>query len=565
MGTMNEGSIFDRLVAELSTKERKELLDKCKRFYTLANEPLYFNREEDQTVDVAREYTDTGILARLIVFFISLFTRRERLEVMEERLLKQLVRRMEREYPGLIQGSEHLALDQLKREIESLQDAASVFRNPLETALESGRSEFTAFLAGLEYEIVQEKLIEATDPESRREEFADLEEREIKEKLEFEMENLFLGFTDSERERISQNLRSLLLLKRFAQFPFQTIIDKFDEAGPPGCPLDKLDALLERLLGILRGLRVPPETGAMQALFVFLYQKELEDKEFDMEAKLKNQMKRVENALGTLRNFNASVPLLDILKYIKMNINFNPEEFADEDDWFVQLKTFWWGRLERNFNRFSAERKKTQFLEGAVRFLEVNRFPFLEHYRKESVSRHMQVKHQYRLGFINTYVDNFIQKKYKRQLQIIFIDGEFYKDQNRKDFNDAYNMLTRIPERIEKIEQDLSIEGMVGRLIMQTENEPITNALKRKKIENIMQRIEPEAYQIVKCGFDNLELLKNVINGILHGEVGGRFDTLANLSYIGGKDGNTFKAELNQLISHIAEAREHLDRLAMID
>lgn len=562
---MSSGSVFDRLVAELSTNERKELLDKCRRSYTLADEPLYFSRDEDRPVVVAQAYTETGIITRLVVFFVSLFTGRERLEVMEERLLKQLIRRIEREYPGLLQSSEHLALDQLKYEIESLQNAAAVFRNPLETVLENSRGEFIAFLAGLEYEIVQEKLIEVTEPAKRSEEFADMDDRKIKEKLEFDLENLFLEFTDSERERMSQNMRSLFLIGRFARFSFKSILDQFDGDGAPGCPLDKLEEPLEKLLGILRGLRIPPETGTIQALFVFLYQKELEDREFDIETKLKNQMERVEEALGTIRHFNTTVPLLDILKYIKMDINFDPEITAGDDDWFVQFKNFWKERLERNFNRFAGERKKAQFLESAAEFLGLTRFPLLDNYRNGSVSPHMRVRHQYRLGFIHAYVDKFIQNKYKRQLQIILIDGEFYKDANRKDFTDAYNMLTRIPDRVGKIEQDLSTGGMVGRLIMQTDSESITNALKSKKIENILQRIEPEVYQIVKGGFDNLELLKNVINGILHGEVGGKFDTLANIGYISGRDNNKYKSELNQLITNIAEAQENLDRLATIE
>ena len=89
--------------------------------------------------------------------------------------------------------------------------------------------------------------------------------------------------------------------------------------------------------------------------------------------------------------------------------------------------------------------------------------------------------------------------------------------------------------------------------------------MKKKKMESVVEMMERENSQILRSCMNSLQEFYNVINGILYGEVGGRYDTLSNLSYLGGSDNKGFKKKLDMLINNLSEAKQHLNQLSTIE
>ena len=60
---------------------------------------------------------------------------------------------------------------------------------------------------------------------------------------------------------------------------------------------------------------------------------------------------------------------------------------------------------------------------------------------------------------------------------------------------------------------------------------------------------------------DDLGLLISVLKGILHGESGGRFDTLSNISYIGGSENAKLRDKLEIALNQAEQARNIMNEL----
>lgn len=565
---MSDNSVFRQLSSRLSPKEREDLLQKIRKAASYSTEPFLVETENRAPVDIEHEYEQLGLISKIIIFFISLFSSRERNSVAEEYLVKRLMQEIQREHPNLIDVSGSAALSTMYREIESLENAASVFLTPLQTALEGAKQEFTAFLAGFEMEVLHEQLEEAVDPFANPEQFEGRENEEIKKELRLRLEDLFLDVTESQRTSVGQQLFTLETLLRFCRFPFNKVLKKFSRReidGEMACGLDTLKEQLLNLEQIVFSLRVPPETVTLEALFLFLYRKEVAGSEENVEDKIAKQLERTGLAMQRLRQFHRNVPLNDILKYVLRDLNHFPEGGSGKSDWFIQYKEYWHEILERRWKTCIEERKKKQIIKDAAKFLQEPVFPLLHRYRDGTHSLLFHPRYQYSLAFLYHYTRKFLGQVFRRELQTILIDGEFYKGQNRQDFTDSYNTLFQLEGRVHFIEDSLSEENSLGKRIIAVDKELLTKPLKKTKIENVVEVMERENEQILRSCISGLTEMYNVVNGILYGEVGGRYDTLSNLSYLGGSDNKGFKKKLDVLVTNLSEAKDHLNNVTTIE
>ena len=92
--------------------------------------------------------------------------------------------------------------------------------------------------------------------------------------------------------------------------------------------------------------RSAPDSRLIQALCFFENREELESEEFDMRMQLKKYIAKAEQSLDIIRDFNRIIPLPNIIKYIKNNINYRPSAAGGGENWFQLFKKFWGGRLE---------------------------------------------------------------------------------------------------------------------------------------------------------------------------------------------------------------------------
>ena len=76
-----------------------------------------------------------------------------------------------------------------------------------------------------------------------------------------------------------------------------------------------------------------------------------------------------------------------------------------------------------------------------------------------------------------------------KALKILFINGNFYKKENRTSFTDAYNNMTTTYDKIHALDKSVSPEGDLGIEIEAAKNEIITTQPVKRKAHQIFKEI----------------------------------------------------------------------------
>ncbi len=560
---MNEPGTFEHLVAELSKDERREMLGKILSSMHVSQDSLSAPAEEAELFDYEKGYRELSFIQRLIIFFKAFFSKRDKYEVMEDIYLERISRQVVKAYPGLVSFKMGEFLPALFEELRSLKDAASVFSRILKETAGSQRIDFVAFLCGIELPHIQERFLKEADPELVAQDRPADSDYDIRRAVEFTIEDIFASISDYERRVIYGDFRSLFVLQALDSFPFEKVLSAF-ETGPSGsgsCAFSDIKKPLLELADILSSLGVPPSDHLLEALFLFESRYLLEDQDFDMEDHVAKNMERTDASLAQIRHFNREVPLIDILKLVTRNINYRPVPLSGGEDWFNLYKQFYKKRFEKLFEVFLEGRKRKKLVSDVCTYLKVPELRPLPFYRSGIWGGEVGIRHEVSLAFTYQFLQRIFFPELNPVLKLVLLDGAFYKEQNRQEFNDAYSALVSFPDRIKNLERSLSSDGEVGKAADQIKNENLPPAQRMKKLAAALKPADRDAKLIVQDTIERLDLLVNVVNGILFGQVGGKFDTLSNLGQVGGRDGVNFIPKLSEVLKRLDDGRKNLKDL----
>jgi hypothetical protein len=565
---------FDNLVAELSSEERSLLLDRIKSVMPVSAEPLYSAQAAPGAADaLAIKADELGLLTRFVLFLRGLFSGKSRDELIREDELKEIGRRVELRFPGLIDRRHGLILEPAADALRGLRDAARFFYDALDRSVERDRSAFYAFLASIELPDTHERLLEDADPAAiaaaMTETRGDFSEADVRQAAMSAYDLIFSDLSEKGRRAMYQDLRSVLFLKRLSGFLFDRLIGVFrEEAGPAGKAAASYFEVRELLLDlgdILFSMSEPPSTSLMEAIFFFADRDELGKQKTDPAAVLGADMAKASAALDKIRAFNAALPLRDLLRLVSGDPGYTPKELPGGEDWLATYKAFWRERIDAALGEWRSEHRNKALVEEIAAFVgEPGPAGFQNISAKEDGSAP-----PLRIGMALTFLDAFYRGPFLRELnrpmKVVLVDGEFYRKDNRVEYTDAYDALLRIPESLAALDKLLGPEGELGSAWASAGAELGGTASKRRKLQTVSRSAEEEAERIVKRAGFALLTMTRILHGFLKGEAGGRYDSLANLSYIDGKSNKEFLRSLDRAKDRCERAFAFLGELSGID
>ncbi|MFP4644442.1 MAG: DUF5312 family protein, partial [Spirochaetales bacterium] len=153
-------------------------------------------------------------------------------------------------------------------------------------------------------------------------------------------------------------------------------------------------------------------------------------------------------------------------------------------------------------------------------------------------------------------------------LRTLQTKGDFYKGENRTEFDNAFETLRAAPNRLNQLKSQVAPDGVFGKRLQEIG----LQGYSADRIVELRKPVIDEVNQIVRRLVSDvitaLRSLDNVMNGILHGEVGGSYDTLSNLSSIEGRETDRYLRALEDVLITIRSAEQLFARgldLATID
>ncbi len=554
--SMEAESIFDQLASQLSPEERCDLISKINASVTCNQEPIADLPVQQEKMDLGRIFHSLGFFKRLFILIKALFSTKEWNGILEDDLLKEISKKIERVAPELINYStgdfEKLLADQLLK----LMSAVQVFARPLKKAIGTERNDFIAFIGGMELPLIERRLEIETNPYSIASQLTDPTNHEVKQRIEDHLDDIFENIPNSDRQQMYMDIQALQLLYRLSSFSWnhvQKLFVRAEGSGTLRCSFPDLRPYLVELTNILFSMTVPPGPIALQAIFMFADADE-QERDDSSEEYLKKMIGKSNNALSQMRNLVSLVPLIDIMKLISRNLSYAPKKIGGGEDWFVVFRTFWHNRSLKLYEQYTLE-KKRKFLEEEMKgFVRAESVKSLHYYQSGIWGKEIQVQYPLTLGFIQTFQNSMYEREILPTLKIILINGEFYKKQNREDFTWAVETIKKVSEQIGLMEEQLTVKGEIGKEVGKIKKEMTPLRIRLLEIKEQLKNADIIAEEVFRATQKNFQLLIDLLKGILYGEVGGRYDTLRNLAYISQKEGESLRQALPKVLANLEVA-----------
>ncbi len=550
---MDQIGVFDRLVSELDKQERRALLVRIQSATPVYTEPLSPPSEQKEIFVPEKELALLGLFQRIILFLRSLFTRRDRLELLREMYLRNLALDIKRTYPALVDVRTSRFKQGLHAELLALKDFAHSLHRPLQEVLEKNRNSFLAFLARNELSDFQQNIVEETDPQAIWESRHLGEEKEVRALMLRRFDELVETIPPASKRRLAQDVQALFSLLALSSHPFNPLLSPFHTEESPTADFESLGKPLKKLAKVIEPVRIPPSAEALYDLLIFLHQERLEDQTFDLEEQLKTDMSRIHAALSGIRGFRERVPLQRIVQLTTGDPQYYPAADVVRVDWFSLYKEFWRQRVHKRYLRFFHSRKRNELRKRSLDFLHAETLPSLENYRADKFGQSTPVQHAFSLSFIRGF-SRIVHAAHPRALKLIYLNGEFYKEENRNSFTDAYLFLNEIENKFQTLESRLGPQGDLRASIQQVKGEALGYNLRQKRILDILARADSEARALLDATVEQLSNLKALMYGIIKGKPGDRYDTLVNLEKIGGRENRTLRAAWERFLEQTDQA-----------
>jgi hypothetical protein len=561
---MGDPAMFDQLVRELDDQERRALLVRIQSSVPVYERALQPEEKGASFFDPEEELARLNLLERIILIVKSLFSRKSRITLLVERHLKQLAFALQRDHPSLIAVSSGRFAAGMHEELIMLRAHARSLYAPLHEVLAQRKPEFIAFLARKELRDFQERLKEETDPKLIWENGHFGEEREVRTVMLKRFEELIEAIPRSDRQRIGQDAQAFFALYSFARHPFEDLLSAFEGGETPEAAFPDVQKPLQDLAESLEPVRIPPSAGALYDLFLFLHQERLEEQDFDLERRLMEDMATTHSALAGIRRFRDRVPLLSLLRLLTRDPGYCPAASRFTADWFSNFRDFWRQWVHHRYLDFYHSRTREALVAEALRFLNSNSLPSMTNYRADKFGANTPVRQELSLSFLRGFLKD-VFSPLSRSLKIIYLNGEFYKEENRHAFTDAFLYLSEGERKIEELEFVLGPQGDLRAAIQQVKGQALEPRLRSKRIVDILGRADGQARTLVDAFIEQIGNLKSLLYGILKGQPGDRYDTLVNLSKIGGRENNELRRTWMRALERCGQAATLLEKIRELE
>jgi len=558
------------------------------RVVAAGDEPLSVDRDE-ASIDLDAQYRAMGFWQRLVMFFQALFGGLDRTVVLERRVLTNIARVVNGTTPGLIDPHVGTVGGSLSKELSRLRDATHLLSAPLRSCSGAEKADFLVFLSGIEMTEFQELVLVRTDPFDVAESHSNLTDIEIKRRLDHDLDDMLGTLPAIGRQRMYQDAQFLYLLQQLIGFRFDDVLSHFSQPAStenPSAPFAEVREQLGRLSSIILSLNQTPNPGFVEAMFLFANRDRLlaESSRGDssgstssrkesnadtatgrrrmaaesegkvpgdeFEQTVQRQVAQGLEAFEMVRDFGRRVPLRNLMRCLTGNLSYRPELIRGGEDWLAVLRRYWRDRTEVTFRRFVFVRKRGELLQESAALLDGG-VPVPVHGYPSDRADGGSGRFGTTLSVAKAFFSTVFPLKVARTFKTVVIDGQFYKDTNRAEFVEGYNVLEQVMGRIKSIEARLKPEGDYGRALRSLGG---LEGVVAVSPDSTLRAMEEEVGGLLDGSISALRAVADVVHGILYGEVGGRFDTLSNLGYLGGSHNKDYLQTLDAALRKCRDA-----------
>jgi hypothetical protein len=536
---MGKDNVFDRLVKDLSSDERRKMIEKMEGNISVSQEPMVFAVENESLKSIEEEYASLSWLDKLIIFIKTVIFRKNKLEITKNVMVDRIARQVITVNPDLIDMKHRSVSGKMSEMVDDLRQSVDFIRSPLSICLGMDKTLFYSLMGQLEFPGLYEELRSKVDPWVLSKANPVMDVSSVRRKLSDDLDNMLLRISREDRRRMTEQTRTLNQLYQLSIHPFSQISSQFlesTEGKALSASFSSLASALTEFASVLKSFRNPPSVRLLETVFLLYYSQILTD-EGALEEKVEEGIARCEALIQKIRNFCQAVPLADILKLIHEDPFYSVGTASGGEDWFYCFNQYWQDVLADKMRVFNREKTLEGHVSELLRYWELSVLNPVRGYPPQD----RLTAFSNSLAALITFYDENFQSRLYFPMKIILVDGNFYKKNNREEYERVFQDIVKIPERIRWFEQRISPEGDAGKKVVEAVREfkADQDELDRRLV-TIYNAINRDALTILEDSMRSLWAMGKLMNGIVLGN-GGTYDTLSNLSELGGRNSDEFR------------------------
>ncbi len=552
---MDRKQTFERLVETLTSDERRQMLARISKSFQGASEPIYLAGVSAR-FDPEKEYRSLPWWQRLWVALVSIFRARPRDEIMSEFAMRATVESIRESAGDILDQRKRLLLVPFRDHIAGIGEAIPVIRDSFAAVSGPNRSSFVVYLAAMRIALEHRELMLLTDSDaiaSRESTNEAAVKRQVRQELDKRMESIPIR----SRSDMMMTVRVVDLLYSLTQFPFQTVLECFEAGGGNDvglCSFDYVSRHLDSLATTVVALKDAIDPTALEAVILYAGSdtaKTMTGEELSRWVHV--EMSKMTGALTRIRDHTRALELEKVLRVVHDDLSFEVAQAAGGEDWFLVYKRFLGERLTRGVAEHRIRRRFRELSVTAMHLFSHLLQP-LPGYPGESDDKPV------RFFWSAAVMSLFFQKLYDAMrpvLKAVLVQGEFYKPGNRAQFNDAYNELSNFGVQWGKVTTDLESGGALRGLI-----DGMHDAEQRRAV---VEELENRVLAIRTALLRSVDMLSNLMHGILYAQPGSTFDSLSNFGEIGGRRNAELLEEMKGVAEQLASVRGLIVDLASVE
>jgi hypothetical protein len=539
---VGEGT-FDRLIITLKESERKDLLERLSKNSGISMEPLY-ERKPEILKKAEDAFAELSLVWRIWFYIIGFFLGKPPVRMYENSAIAKIGREINITSPGYYNYTQGLLLSDTHKALGELKNAVRFFYNALDSSVNKDKGAFYAFMASFEAPEIHELFSRISDPGNFSKLHPDMGPELLKQAALDAYSETLSAMTESQREKMYRDVRSLICLKELSSFLYDRLIANFRlDAASRGhvCPAAPPKGQLAALNNILFSLKQVPSLALLSTLFIFSQRETFENKSETLNYELQKLMAQTEKSLATIRNFNKNVPLTQILRCITKDTSYEPHELPGGEDWFVIFRNYWKDKIEESYDDYLLEVKRAEIDKAFDIFFGESEIINVESkYSEDSIP----VENALLFSFLLTFYKKIFIPDMNQVLRPILIDGDFAKKENRIDFTESYNELIKMEDAINGLVKKTGPGGDYGTRHKQLKIDVVSPVIRHRKLQILFEDASEESFEIAQKAKTALGLMNAVIHGILVPVEDAKYASLTNLSTMLGKANREFMIAL---------------------
>ncbi len=557
---MKEDSTFTYLAQGLSEGERVRMLDKLRDITSeeVVVQEVVVPDEKETSASADPVIYDLNLLEKVMIFFMALFTSRSYEKTTQDYYLDRLAKKLDRGYGSLFSLKDGLLHAEMGRLLKEASGSFGILRPVVKRAFQN-KTDFVAFLAGWVLPVIQTRLTSETDPWLVSEEGGLSDFGEIRKVVDGKKEEIFQEISKGDRDEIYGMVRALHALNNVLTFPMEKLVTEFLGPGntPRSCPVREVKDLLSDLANRLAGLNVEVPPFLLEVLF--LYGKDLHDEGADTAVmeELKVFLKAGQTGLMKIKRLKTQIPFERMLKVINKSIDYIlVVSLPGGEEWFALFRRFWEEKIMARLTYYQRERKRQDLAAQGAAFLGRPQLDLLPNYIGRKVGEGFTLENEIAAALLLGFYQDVFLSRINSMLKLIQVDGDFYKDQNRNEFDAAYKGIFNAFDNQRRLAVSLRTEGELGKKLQLLQRQGGTREKRLTDLKEFYKPVERDVKKNLDSFHNHLEVLCKVVGGILFGEVGGRYDSLSNLSYLGGSNNERIIKSLSDVYNDMKKASD---------